>query len=60
MTALGPQYFEPSGKGDLPDCLTMWTIMRQVTSGLEHIHRLREVHRDLKPHNGISSHTHLM
>jgi serine/threonine protein kinase len=54
ITALGPQYFEMGGEGDLLDCLTMWTIMRHVTSGLEHIHSLREVHRDLKPHNGIS------
>jgi serine/threonine protein kinase len=30
----------------------IWVIMMQVASGLEFIHGLKEVHRDLKPRNG--------
>jgi len=54
ITALGNQYFDPVCTGDVPECLTMWTIMRHITNGLSYIHFLREVHRDLKPQNGIS------
>lgn len=32
----------------------IWAIMFQVASGLEFIHGLKEVHRDLKPRNGNS------
>jgi serine/threonine protein kinase len=31
----------------------LWTIMNQITSGLEFIHRHNKVHRDLKPANGL-------
>lgn len=30
----------------------IWNIMRQIASGVEHIHNLNLVHRDLKPANG--------
>jgi hypothetical protein len=49
---LNTQYYDPNGKGDAPECLTLWTILRHITRGLEYIHSLREIHRDLKPHNG--------
>ena len=54
INTLGSQYFAPLCAGDVPECLTMWTIMRHLTNGLDYIHSLREVHRDLKPQNGIS------
>ena len=31
----------------------IWNIMKQITSGVDFIHRHRQVHRDLKPANGI-------
>ena len=31
----------------------IWTIMRHIASGLEYIHLQGEVHRDMKPANGI-------
>ena len=52
ITAVGQHYFDPVPTGVVPECLTMWTIMRHITLGLEHIHGLRQVHRDLKPQNG--------
>jgi len=52
ITSLGKDYFDPMPKGVIPECLTMWTIMHHITRGLEHIHGLHEVHRDLKPQNG--------
>jgi serine/threonine protein kinase len=32
----------------------VWNIMRQIANGVAFIHSHREVHRDLKPHNGMS------
>lgn len=32
----------------------IWNVMRQIASGLQFVHGNREVHRDLKPRNGIS------
>ena len=54
IKALGNQYFDPVYNRDVPECLTIWTIMRHITNGVGYIHSLREVHRDLKPQNGIS------
>jgi serine/threonine protein kinase len=50
---LGEQYFDPMSNGNGPRCLTIWNIMRDIISGLEYLHGQREVHRDLKPQNGI-------
>jgi serine/threonine protein kinase len=33
----------------------VWNIMRQIANGVAFIHSHREVHRDLKPRNGMSS-----
>lgn len=52
---LDREYFDTTGNGNSLGCLRLWTIMRHVTSGLEYIHSLREVHRDLKPQNGMDS-----
>lgn len=51
---LNKEYFDPMGNGKVPECLKLWTIMRHIASGLEYIHSLREMHRDLKPQNCIS------
>lgn len=32
---------------------SIWNIMRQITVGLRFVHSHNEVHRDLKPQNGI-------
>jgi serine/threonine protein kinase len=32
----------------------IWDIMEDITRGVAYIHNLNEVHRDLKPCNGIS------
>ena len=53
IAALGNRYFDPKGiGGDGPECLNLWNIMRDIAGGLQYIHGLREVHRDLKPQNG--------
>src|SRR5271155_1660154 len=54
IETLGGQYFDPTYLGNEHECLKLWNIMRDITSGLDYIHSLREVHRDLKPQNGIS------
>lgn len=30
----------------------IWNVMKQIASGLKHLHSLSMVHRDLKPANG--------
>ena len=32
----------------------VWAIFEEVTKGLDHIHQLRQVHRDMKPRNATS------
>jgi len=39
-----------------PLCDQVWNIMSQIAGGLSFIHSNKEVHRDLKPQNGILAH----
>ena len=39
---------------DNSSVLQIWTVMSQIASGVEYIHRQRQVHRDIKPGNGDS------
>lgn len=55
ITTLGSEYFDPIAVEKGLECLKLWNIMRDITRGLEYIHSLREVHRDLKPQNGMSN-----
>lgn len=38
----------------IPHVLSLWGIMRDITAGLNFIHLLDAIHRDLKPKNGAS------
>jgi len=49
---LGLKYLDPIVDDELSS-LSLWGIIRQITSGLDFIHNHRELHRDLKPRNGI-------
>jgi serine/threonine protein kinase len=33
--------------------LQIWNIVRQIASGVAYIHSYNEIHRDLKPQNGL-------
>jgi len=46
------KYVNPLQDGEGLGCLTLWNIMRQIVDGLEFIHSIGELHRDLKPQNG--------
>jgi serine/threonine protein kinase len=48
-----PQYLDPQYGTEELGCLNMWSIMTQITSGLEFMHSLKQLHRDLKPQNGV-------
>ena len=50
------QYLDPCFEITNPNhaCLSFWVIVKQITSGLEFLHSLHELHRDLKPRNGGS------
>jgi serine/threonine protein kinase len=43
-------YFEK----EINEIVTVWGIMTDISRGLTFIHSLEEVHRDVKPQNGIS------
>jgi len=38
--------------GETDSLLQIWTIMSQIASGVEYIHREQQIHRDIKPANG--------
>ena len=52
-TVLKSQYLNPACPEDGLECLSLWRIMHDITCGLAHIHRHRELHRDIKPRNGL-------
>lgn len=43
-------------RDDWPSIMKIWRIMEDITSGIAFIHFHKEVHRDLKPRNGIAQH----
>lgn len=47
------QFFGVHGASDPQGVFGMWHIIIDATSGLDFIHNLNEVHRDLKPGNGM-------
>jgi len=46
------KYIDPLFKDKSLQCLSLWGITKQITSGLDFIHSHGELHRDLKPRNG--------
>jgi len=44
-----PSFVKSGGKDLL---LQIWTVMGQIASGVEYVHRERQIHRDIKPGNG--------
>lgn len=54
-SALGISHFLPlttNFPSILPPVFSLWSIMRDITSGLKFIHLLNTIHRDIKPKNG--------
>lgn len=49
------KYVDPRSAEDNLGCLSLWGIIKQITSGLKFIHSHGELHRDLKPQNGMST-----
>jgi len=45
-----PRFIEPAP----PSLIQIWNIMSQITNGVMFIHDEGEIHRDLKPQNGIT------
>jgi serine/threonine protein kinase len=42
-------------QGGASDSLVqMWTIMSQITCGVDYIHRQHKIHRDIKPANSMT------
>ena len=44
-----PRFIKGGGTDSL---LQIWTVMSQIASGVEYIHREQQIHRDIKPGNG--------
>ena len=44
-----PRFIKRGGTDSL---LQIWTVMSQIASGVEYIHREQQIHRDIKPGNG--------
>jgi len=40
------------GGGGTDSLLQIWTVMSQIASGVEYIHREHQIHRDIKTGNG--------
>jgi serine/threonine protein kinase len=47
-------YFNPLVEEKSLRCLSFWGIMKDISCGLSYMHSLHELHRDMKPRNGIS------
>ncbi|KAG0638880.1 hypothetical protein HOY80DRAFT_1046658 [Tuber brumale] len=49
-------YSDPMKHSDLVGLMDPIDVLRQIASGVRHLHSLKIVHRDLKPHNILVSH----
>ncbi|PWW75207.1 hypothetical protein C7212DRAFT_281964 [Tuber magnatum] len=49
-------YSDPINHSDLLGLMDPIDVLRQIASGIRHLHSLKIVHRDLKPHNILVSH----
>ena len=49
-------YSDPVKHSDLLGLMDPIDVLRQIASGVRHLHSLKIVHRDLKPHNILVSH----
>jgi serine/threonine protein kinase len=45
-----PRFVKGGGTDSL---LQIWTVMSQIASGVEYIHCEHQIHRDIKPGNGV-------
>jgi serine/threonine protein kinase len=45
-----PRFIKGGGTDSL---LQIWTVMSQIASGVEYIHCEHQIHRDIKPGNGV-------